>query len=335
MKWESQINNRKRLPTKLSVFAKDDDKKYDKKSFLAACRFGLKLLYKNEVLQEEGLPLFELKPTVKSVSLQVIKNLQNAKQQKGTYKDYIRVLEKEIIPQLGSLYIQNLRLREITDFFHNKQARSPTRITIAKTAFDKIFNYAELNNIILQRDRPNLSKLETDKDLTPEYVCFRDDDIDFVNSNINSFISNSRNKKTKENRELFKYYINFLQTTGVRTGEEATGILWKHIFISKAKSDRIVIKIEKGKIATGKNKTREICIDQNTIENLLELLMFQMGKNIYSIKQYNAFDSRPTEPIENFEVGHKNLIKLIKMFKLENQPIFSRKDIKTNQNNMY
>ena len=111
--------------------------------------------------------------------------------------------------------------------------------------------------------------------------------IDFINSSIQNFIDASRNKITKENREIFKFYVEFLRTTGVRTGEEATGILWKHIFISKAKNDRVVIKIEKGKNAKGKNKTREICIDQQTIENLMKLLMFQTGYN-KSVK--NTFD---------------------------------------------
>lgn len=317
-------NNRKRLPTNIYINGT--------KSFLEACRFGLKILYKNEVLEAEGMPLFELKPTVKSISLKVIEKLRNAKQKKKTHEDYIRVLEKEIIPQLGNIYIQNLRLKEITEFFHNKKARSSTRMTITKSAFDKIFNYAELNNIIMQRDRPDLSKLEIEVDKKPEYVAFRDDDIDFIDANIQSYIDASRNKITRENRELFKFYISFLRTTGVRTGEEANGILWKHIFISKAKNDRIIVKIEKGKIAQTHNKTREICIDQETIENLMKLLMFQTGFNESMSRNLKEGGFNETVQYGNVKFNHEDLIDYIRMFKLENQPIFARKEKKYKKN---
>jgi hypothetical protein len=317
--------NRKRLPTELNIYSTDEPSKYDKKSFLSACRFGLKLIYENEVLQKKGLPLFELKPTVKSISLKVIEEIEKIKNKKDIHRDYIRVLKKEIIPQLGNLYLQDLRLKEINEFFQNKQYRSSSVITVAKTAFDKIFNYAEFNNLILPRDRPSLSKLEIEIDQKTEYVSFIDNDIELISRNIQNFIYASKNKKTKESRELFRFYTSFLKTTGVRTGKEATGILWKDIYTSKSGGDRVVVKIAKGKIAKSKGRTRNIRIDKETIENLMKFLMFQTGFNSHVEKTFSEFNIDAPVSYGGVEFKHKDLVKFIEMFKLENKPIFARK----------
>jgi len=317
--------NRKRLPTDLTVYLADEPSKYDKKSFLAACRLGLKTIYDNDILQKRGLPLFELKPTVKSISLKVIEKIESIKNKKGIHGDYIRVLEKEIIPQLGNLYLQDLRLKEITEFFKNKQYSSSTTITVARTVFDKIFNYAELNNLILTRDRPSLSKLEIEVDQKTEYVSFIDDDIEIILKNMQSFINNTDNKIAKENRELFRFYTSFLKTTGIRAGKEATGILWKDIYNSKSGSDRVVVKIAKGKIAKSKGRTRNIRIDKETIENLMKLLLFQTGFNSQVEKTFNKFSIDAPVSYGGVGLKHNELVKFIKMLKLDNKPIFARK----------
>lgn len=325
-KWWMQIptppelgfsNNRKRLKTEIKIDGK--------KSFLEACRFALRTVYKNEIKKEEGLPLFELKPTVKSIALQTIKAYQEKKIQKTTYVDYIRVLEKELIPQFGDTYIQNFRRKEIFAFFHQRESKSSTRASVALTAINALLDYAVDSNAIRQGDKPKISKKELDVEISEEHESFRDSDLKLINENYQSFIDSSRNKKTKEIREIFFFYMKFLKTTGVRTGEE-TKILWKDIFISKAKNNRIVLKICNGKIAKSRKIKREICLDQETIENLIKLLYFQTGFNDKVKDTFKKFDIKSKVSYGETDFKHENLIEMIKLFKLEKKYIFERKD---------
>lgn len=313
-------HNRKRLSTGIKIEGK--------KSFLEACRFGLRLIYKNEILETEGMPLFELKPTVKSIALKVIEEIKNLKIKKKTHTDYIRVIEKEIIPQLGNLYFKDLGIRELKEFFNNKKAKSSTRITITKTAFEKMFDYAIENKIIQQRDKPELNKIKIEKEESEEKVIFRESDFELINSNINSFIDESPKAIVKETRILFKFYMNFLKTTGIRAGKEATGIKWKDLFISKSNKERMVISVKKGKMEE-KKKSREIAIDKETIENLINLLRFKVPyKNEMYAKVLRKDHTKSPIMARDLMVEHKGLIEFIKDCKIENEYIFSRKDKK-------
>ena len=311
-------NNRKRISTKIPIGTMEN--------FYNAVTFGLNLVNKHKVLNEEGIPLFELKPTVKSVAIKVIEEIKNYKIKRKTHNDYIRVIEKEIIPQLGNLYFKDLQIKEIKEFFYNKEAKSQTRTTIAKSSFEKLFDYAIEHKILEQRDKPEINKIKVEVEAPPEHEAFRDSDIELIEENIGNFIGNATNKKSKENRTLFKFYMSLLKTTGIRTGEEATGILWKDLFISKSNKNRIILKICNGKNAVARKIKREICIDQESIENLTKLLYLQTGYNEKLTNIQKNFNVNTDISYGNVEMKHENLISLIRLFKMENKYIFQRKD---------
>ncbi|GLX85843.1 hypothetical protein tloyanaT_20950 [Thalassotalea loyana] len=301
-------NNRKRIPTGIKIGTVEN--------YYEAVAFGLNLIAENKVKIKEGIPLYELKPTVKSVALKVIKEIQDMKIKRQTHKDYIRILEKEIIPQLGHLYFKDLQIRELKEFYHNKKAKSPTRITLTNTTFDKLFFYAVENKIINQRDTPEFKRIKVEKEIPEEKIIFRENDFEIIENDYKNFIENGTNKTSRENRELLYLYMEFLKNTGVRSGEE-TKIKWKDIYSSERDGkERIVISLKKGKMGQRK-KSRDIAIDKKTFSVLVELLRRKM-------KDDNPLKDKSSE----MKFSSKYLFIFIKLAKIENEYIFQRSDKK-------
>jgi hypothetical protein len=107
--WNAQIktapelgfkNNRVRFSTKCKIGVPSDEE-----SFNNAVEFAKSVIYRNKVLREEGHPLYRLKPSVKQVALNVLKEYEKSSSDKSRY---IHIIENEIIPLLGDLYMKNL-----------------------------------------------------------------------------------------------------------------------------------------------------------------------------------------------------------------------------------
>ncbi|WP_274803952.1 tyrosine-type recombinase/integrase [Pseudoalteromonas rhizosphaerae] len=264
-------------------------------SFIEAVNFAKKRKNKHDVLLEEGLPLSDLKPTVKQVALKVIDEFKKEKLHDKTKKGYLRIIENQIIPVLGNCYIKNLGLNELIDFFDQRDTgNSDTQTTMTKTALDRIYVYALKKKMIVQADRPLWKDIKIETTKSKKRLTFRKVDVDSVDKNIDLFIGKSTNKKVKANRNLFKFYIKFIENTGTRPGDETTGIKWKHIFQSEFKNEaRTTIFLEKGKMGD-RNKTREIHIDRKTYQLLTQLYFkkFKSEKEIaFLFKHANGIPS--------------------------------------------
>jgi len=298
-------NNRKRVSTGFKIGTTDN--------YFNAVTFGKNLINKQKYLKEEGIFLREIVPTVKSIALKTVEQFQNRKIKRQTHNDYIRILKTEITDQLGDIHFNKLGTLDIKNFFKNSKFKSKTSITKRKTCFRKMFDYAADHKIIKISDVPNLKFLEVETSDKEETVIFRNNDFEIIEAANGSFIEASKNFITKENRELFKFYREFLKLTGIRTGLE-TNIKWKDIYLNKTNgNDRIIIHISNGKMAA-QNKTRDIAIDQEILNVLIELFKYQTRN------QLNLTETKFN--------SHQQIFALIKKLKIENHYIFQRKNRK-------
>ena len=228
-----------------------------------------------------------------------------------TYDDII--LNSEIIKHLGDIHFNKLGTLDIKNYFGKIKNKSKTAVTIRKTCFRKMFDYAADHKIINMGEIPNLKFLEVETSNKEETVIFRNNDFNIIEASHCSFVEASNNSIAKENRELFKFYREFLKLTGIRTGLE-TNIKWKDIYLNKTNGkDRIIIHISNGKMAA-QNKTRDIAIDQEILNLLIELFKYQT-RNKLNLTE-TKFNS------------HQQLFSLIKQLKIENYYIFQRKNRK-------
>jgi len=283
-------NNRVRFSTKCKIGVPTFEE-----SFNEAVTFAKNEMNKAAIIHEEGHPLYRLKPTVKQISLKILKEYEKSTLDKS---GYINIIKKQIIPLLGDIYIKNLGLNELIEFFENRTGgKSQPQISMVKKAIDDIYIHALRKRIIVQADRPLWKDIKITTTKSKPRLTFRKVDVDSINDNIDSFIGKSTNRKVKANRNLFKFYLQFIENTGTRPGEETTGIKWKHIFQSEYKNeDRATIFLEKGKMGE-QNKTRDIHIDREVFK-LLTQLYFKKFKSEKEIKF--LFKHREEIPINDF-----------------------------------
>jgi len=298
-------NNRKRISTGFKIGTSDN--------YFNAVTFGKNLIDKQKYLKEEGIFLREIVPTVKSIALKTVEQIKNKKIKRGTHDDYIRILNSEIIEHLGEIHFNKLGTLDLKNYFKKIKNKSKTAITIRKTCFRKMFDYAADHKIINMGEIPNLKFLEVETSHKEETVIFRNNDFNIIEASHSSFVEASNNSIARENRELFKFYRAFLKMTGIRTGLE-TNIKWKDIYLSTSNGNkRIIIHISNGKMAA-QNKTRDIAIDQEILNVLIELFKFQTRNKL-----------NLTETKFN---NHQQMFLLIKQLKIENHYIFQRNNRK-------
>ena len=262
-------DNRIRFSTKCKIGEPSLEESYDK-----AVGFAKDKLSKYHILREEGHTPSFIKPKVKQIALKIIKVYEGRSLHKKTINGYINILKNQIIPLLGDIYIKNLGLNELIEFFENRTGgNSSTQITMVRKAIDDIYIYALRKKMINQADRPLWKDISRTTDKPNQRLTFRKTDLEDIENNIDDFINASTNRKCLVNRSLFKFYINFLKLTGARSGCETTKIKWKHIFESKFKNEsRVTIFLEKGKMGE-RNKPREIHINKTTKDLLINLYL--------------------------------------------------------------
>lgn len=227
------------------------------------------LKFETEGMIKAGLPILKTKKmTVLSACKSVIEQLEQKKQSKPIFKDYILIYNNFIIPYFKNKTIDDLTTKNIRIYFESLEL-SKTRKTINKTCFNKLFLFLEEEELLKKKNFPTLPKdLKTKK----TNIGFDISKTDL--KTIKDFIVSEEwlnqkniNFKTKEYRMMFPHVFNFLLETGVRTGEEMNGIRFSDI----QKHNRLfTITITKGK--TKDYSQREIMLSNSSIDSLISIV---------------------------------------------------------------
>lgn len=184
-------------------------------------------------------------------------------------KDYIRVLEKEVLPNFGQLNIADLDRGTIRKYF-SESARSMTQLRIRKTTLKHLFDIAVDYKIIKEYEIPSLPSVDVTEDEARS--SFSSKDLQTLQLMCLEFIESSRKDITRQTREMFELYIPFLLNTGIRAGEEALNIKFKDIGFDSIQHI-YTVKINSGKVhSKKKTSSRTIPIGVATIELIEKLL---------------------------------------------------------------
>ncbi|MGC9461559.1 tyrosine-type recombinase/integrase [Vibrio genomosp. F10] len=212
------------------------------------------------------------KSNITYLATQLIEVLKN--KPKKINQDYIRVLDKEIIPTFGHLSIRDLDRAAIRKYFSDS-AKSMTQLRIRKTALKHLFDIAVDNKLIKEYEIPSMPSVEVTEDEARS--SFSDKDLDKLQGMCQLFIDSSRKDITKQSRKMFKHYMSFLLNTGIRAGEEALNIKFKDIGFDTTQHI-YTIKIDSGKIhSKKKTSSRTIPIGLRTIELIQTVLCMFYG----------------------------------------------------------
>lgn len=196
---------------------------------------------------------------------------------------------------------KNIQLRKLKDL-DNFQYMPRTTATKRKTALKEIFEFAQTQGYV--ETIPDLPKFDFIEGETGD--PFQADDLRIIMSNFISFLESRKiNYITRHKRTILPLYVNFLILTGVRPGEEAMGIKWKHITKHKGNKDEkeytyYVLEIIKGKRAKAVKRdgkvaitSRSLIIGPDALETLEQLhyVLTTEKKSIDSIRKEKQNDN--------------------------------------------
>jgi integrase len=172
--------------------------------------------------------------TFGDVARLVLKDIRASKQQnkfKKTYRDYVFVIQKYLLPFFGKKNITELTAEDITEFEawrESQMGKVPKASTEQNhsSAYNRIMNFAR-----------SMAYIPSDKPIPPMKItgpkgqarpAFTQQEIYYLLDYMKIW-EEADDVFYPENRKLCRCYVEFLINTGVRHGTEALPVRWKHL----------------------------------------------------------------------------------------------------------
>jgi len=185
-----------------------------------------------------------------------------AKQCKKVYADYVRVIDKYLIPFFGSHYITNISYSLIQQysFWLNEQfgrTASASAMNTHNSALNRIFEEALLHNYMTKAQIPQLINNGRKTERRSDFTL---DEYRHLTKFMQTWIKETDGKRDKsvEMRELLRDYVLILANTGMRHGTESYGVKWKHLSWYDANGEKVLMVS-----VDGKTKQRELVARRN------------------------------------------------------------------------
>jgi len=147
-----------------------------------------------------------------------------------SYQQYKRIIDKYLVPFLGSMVISNITSEVIKDYekWRSEQmGKTPKYSTVRKhnVVLNLIFKEAISRNLMSGLKMPYL---ETKGQKSERYPTFTVLETNIILANMPEWVSNARDNH-KEQRQLLYDYVRVLVDTGARPGKELLDLQWKNI----------------------------------------------------------------------------------------------------------
>jgi len=213
--------------------------------------------------------------TFGDVARLVLKDIRASKQQnkfKKTYRDYVFVIQKYLLPFFGKKNIAELTAEDITEFEawrESQMGKIPKASTEQNhsSAYNRIMNFAR-----------SMAYIPSDKPIPPMKItgpkgqarpAFTQQEIYYLLDYMKTW-EEADDVFYPENRKLCRCYVEFLINTGVRHGTEALPVRWKHLQWHYIK-DKKYLKVW----VSGKTGPRFLIAKHAFIETLTRLYKWQ------------------------------------------------------------
>ncbi len=213
--------------------------------------------------------------TFGDVARLVLKDIRASKQQnkfKKTYRDYVFVIQKYLLPFFGNKNIAELTAEDIAEFEawrESQMGKVPKASTEQNhsSAYNRIMNFAR-----------SMAYIPSDKPIPPMKItgpkgqarpAFTQQEIYYLLDYMKTW-EEADDVFYPENRKLCRCYVEFLINTGVRHGTEALPVRWKHLqwhYIKNKKYLKVWV--------SGKTGPRFLIAKHAFIETLTRLYKWQ------------------------------------------------------------
>ena len=194
---------------------------------------AVKLAHQWAARDQLGLPT--RRPTFGAIARAVREDLAQSlrsRQGKVIYEDYITVLDKYLIPFLGSHRFEDMSPDLLLQFDHWRDAQNRRTLSVSTmrthaAAFNRVVDAARVRGLLpVNRPVPALSVRGRRVKTRPG---FDRAEIDHLLRFLVSWVQAGRLAIEREIRPLLRDYVEFLLYTGVRHGTEARRLQWRHL----------------------------------------------------------------------------------------------------------
>jgi integrase len=188
-----------------------------------------------------------------------------------TNRDYIRAINKYLIPFFGNRFLENIDsecVREYEQWRNKQMGKVPLSSTLMNhaSAFNRVIDYATQHGWISQQTP--IARLTRKGQKGKARPAFTREEITYLLEFLKDYSTGGHSKVAKEMRLLSRDYIELLLATGMRCGKESLNIKWKHVeWYTDANTQKRYIRIW----VSGKTGARYL-IAKNVAEKALERL---------------------------------------------------------------
>lgn len=233
----------------------------------------------NKMMLERGLPIQQPKQrlTVHKLCNELIKEyetLQNTVEQRETkkvqkgkekYATQLRYWKRFIDYYPSDLLISDLSFDEVQSYFLSLEVSfSKNTFGKYKFCFRKLFERALDKKVINIDQTFDLNKINVELASSKPRDAFKDQEYSILT---NELILRNKIGKAKHTDQMFFAYINWLNFTGMRPGDECLELQWKD-FELNSNGDLYCI-VRGGKTANYKKNKRKVVLDTMAIASLL------------------------------------------------------------------
>jgi integrase len=149
-----------------------------------------------------------------------------------TNRDYIRAINKYLIPFFGNRFLENIDsecIREYEQWRNQQMGKVPLSSTLMNhaSAFNRVVEYAIQHGWISQQTP--IARLNRKGQKGKARPAFTREEINYLLEFLKNYSTGGHSKVAKEMRLLSRDYIELLLATGMRCGKESLNIKWKHV----------------------------------------------------------------------------------------------------------
>lgn len=209
---------------------------------------------------------------IAKVCLQDLENEINASIKPLTNKDYIRAINKYLIPFFGNYLLENIDsevMRKYELWRNELMGKTPLTSTLANhaSAYRRVIDTAIQRGWI--NDNMPIANMSRRGVKGKPRPGFTREEIDFLLNYLKTYSVGGHSGVAKEMRLLSRDYIELLIGTGMRCGKESLNIRWKHItWYTDSNTGKRYLRIW----VTGKTGARYLIAKHNVKEALDRLL---------------------------------------------------------------
>ena len=297
---------------------------------------AVKIVTKAWHRQEDNLPIISKRfKNVANLAIRRMQDADSAKQGKATYKTYIQVLNRYLIPFFGTYNIDNITQALMNDFDKwrvikmntkddDKKNKDNPRKKVVKEVLDPskmkmpsasvINNHNSAMNRVFDEalERGYMTKLQipflrNDGVKAEKRPTITVDEYTTLHRGLKSWVDEARSGNETKLRHILRDYILILAHTGIRSGTEAMNLKWHDVnFFTKSKVQYLGIRVN------GKTGERHVTVRHDAIRyfDRLRSMNAQYAKlsfNDFLKARFDSYVFRVEGKTRKGEIIHKDM----------------------------